>query len=80
MVDAFDAGREPPGAAWLRRNWNQLRAFEFEWVAASDDQVVAHSADLESVMEQVIRQGLTDQVTYAFIPEFTEEAWADERR
>jgi hypothetical protein len=73
MDDAFDLQREPPGAAWLRRNWNQLRAFEFEWVAASEDRIVAHDTDLERVMAVVMGQELTNQVTYAFVPEFTQE-------
>jgi hypothetical protein len=73
MADAFGLEREPPGAAWLRRNWFRLRAFEFEWVAASEDRLIAHDADLERVMAVVISQELTRQVTYAFVPEFTEE-------
>lgn len=79
MADSFGLRREPPGAAWLRRNWNQLRPFEFEWVAASEREIVAHSADLDLVMAVVRNAGLADQVTYAFVQEFV-AGTRDERR
>ena len=57
----------PPGSVWLAEHWEELRKFNFLWVAATGDGVVAVDARLESVMSEVGRQGFTCQAVYALV-------------
>lgn len=61
-----------PGAAWLHRNWEELRSFNFRWVAATGEQVIDGNEDLGRLMEEMRRLGLADEVAYAFV-DFEEE-------
>jgi hypothetical protein len=55
------------GSEWLRRNWDQLRQYNFEWVAATEERLVQHDAELSIVMQSVISQQLQEHVVYAFV-------------
>lgn len=56
-----------PGARWLQRNWNELQQFNFEWVAANGEGLIAHDSELEIVMNEVIEENLVNHVVYAFV-------------
>ncbi len=61
-----------PGAVWLRRNWEELRHYNFQWIATAGDRIDAHGEDLERVMDEIVEQGLAEQAVYAFV-DFDEE-------
>ena len=56
-----------PRAMWFDRAWEELRGYNFEWVAATTEELVAHAADLELVMDAVIGRELQAQAVYLFV-------------
>jgi len=62
---------QPPAINWLSRHWRELEKYNFEWVAASSDGVVAHSRNLREVIDTVINRELTRQVAFTLV-EFEE--------
>lgn len=62
------AASEWPGTVWLREHWAELVAStNFEWVAASGAELVAHDPDLDVVMRAVIARGMQRAVVYTFV-------------
>ena len=64
-----------PAAAWLHRNWDELRRFNFQGVAATAEQLIDGNEDLGILMAQIRGLGLADEVAYAFV-DFDEEIGA----
>jgi hypothetical protein len=68
--------RGPP--TWLERHWDELRLYVFQWVAATDDGLIAHHPDLTVLMQEVLRlendgrPGLSVEAVYAFVEELVE--------
>ena len=56
-----------PEAMWFDRAWEELRGYNFEWVAATKEELVAHAANLELVMDAVIGRELQAQAVYLFV-------------
>jgi hypothetical protein len=57
-----------PGSIWLDQNWNQTQLPNDAWVGATGNGIVAQGDTLESVIGQVIRQGINlDDVTFSYI-------------
>ena len=56
-----------PGFEWLRRNWDELAPFNFQWVAVDGNQLIANGRDLAEVIRTVIRQGVQSKAVYAYI-------------
>jgi hypothetical protein len=67
-----------PGSQWLANYWDEMRKFNFEWVAATGDGPIAHDPLLENVIEQVAMRGLEREAVYALI-DFDEPLDGDER-
>lgn len=58
---------QPPGAIWLKKNWEDLREVNFLWVAANGDRLLAHGPELDVVMNDVIGKGLVEEAVYALV-------------
>jgi hypothetical protein len=59
---------DPPAARWLKANWEELRPYNFQWLAATADEgLVEVSADLDTVISEVVARGLAEQAVYAFV-------------
>lgn len=58
---------QPPAITWLIRNWRELQEYNFQWIAATSDGLVAYSPHLEDVISAVVRLKLTRQVAYALV-------------
>jgi hypothetical protein len=57
-----------PAARWLKEHWEEMRPYNFYWLAATaEDGVVHRSASLQSVIDEVVARGLAEQVVYAFV-------------
>jgi hypothetical protein len=54
MVERADEGGQSPEAAFLRRNWNveQLGRYEGEWIAVLGAEVIGHSTDAETLLDE----------------------------
>jgi hypothetical protein len=63
---------QPPGAAWLSRYWEELRSYNFQWVAATGEELIAAHSELDIVINEVIERELANQVVYALV-DFDEE-------
>ena len=57
----------PPAALWLREFWEELRSFNFEWIAAASNGIVAHDPELERVMAEVAARGLAHSAVYGLV-------------
>jgi hypothetical protein len=61
-----------PGSAWLAAHWDELRIFNFQWVAADGDGLFANDPLLETVIEKAWYSGRYDTAAFALV-DFDEE-------
>ncbi|HEU0021280.1 MAG TPA: hypothetical protein VFR55_06360, partial [Dehalococcoidia bacterium] len=61
-----------PAAIWFRENWEELRQYNFQWVAATDNGLIMSQdgtplvrEDLGELMSEVAQTGLGDGAVYA---------------
>ena len=58
----------PDGADWIARNWNdELLPYNFEWVAATGDGLLASSHDLDEVFAEVANDDRREEIVFAFV-------------
>jgi hypothetical protein len=56
-----------PAARYLLEEWDSLRDYNFEWVAADAEHVIAHNEDLGAVIEAVLERSDPVSVVYALV-------------
>jgi hypothetical protein len=50
----------------LHDRWEQLRPFNFSWVAATEGELIHHE-DLEALIAEVAERGLAEEAVYALV-------------
>lgn len=54
------------GVVWLREHWEDLREYNFQWVAAGQEGVIASNPSLEALISRV-EYSSAEQAVYAWV-------------